>query len=68
MLTSKNTSEDIVKGLENGADDYISKPITLDKLQKVINQYTSLVSSASQRFSELPKTFILVRNEIVKEL
>lgn len=32
MLTAKNTTDDIVKGLEIGADDYITKPFHLQEL------------------------------------
>lgn len=32
MLTSKNTTEDIVHGLDCGADDYIKKPFIFDEL------------------------------------
>lgn len=32
MLTAKNTTDDIVSGLEHGADDYLCKPFELDEL------------------------------------
>lgn len=32
MLTAKNTTDDIIKGLEIGADDYITKPFHLKEL------------------------------------
>jgi len=32
MLTSKNTSEDIVAGFDYGADDYLKKPFLFDEL------------------------------------
>ena len=32
MLTAKGSSEDIVKGLDLGADDYIVKPFTVKEL------------------------------------
>lgn len=32
ILTAKNTTKDIVKGLDLGADDYISKPFEIDEL------------------------------------
>ncbi len=32
LLTAKNTSQDLVKALDNGADDYVSKPFQLTEL------------------------------------
>jgi len=32
MLTAKDDSEDIVKGLDSGADDYMTKPFVLNEL------------------------------------
>lgn len=32
ILTAKDTTEDTVKGLDTGADDYLSKPFSLDEL------------------------------------
>ena len=32
MLTSKNTLEDVVEGLDCGADDYLKKPFAVDEL------------------------------------
>lgn len=37
MLTSRDTEEDIVRGLETGADDYISKPFSKTELIARIN-------------------------------
>jgi DNA-binding response OmpR family regulator len=32
MLTSRNTKQDIINGLDYGADDYLSKPCDYDEL------------------------------------
>ena len=49
MVTSKDRDEDIVKGLEMGADDYVSKPFSVTELaarvKAVIRRY-HMVSSA----------------------
>lgn len=37
ILTGKNTTEDIVKGLNLGADDYVTKPFVADELLARIN-------------------------------
>ena len=37
MLTSRDTEEDMIRGLETGADDYISKPFSPTELIARIN-------------------------------
>ena len=37
MLTAKNAESDIIRGLEVGADDYITKPLRIDELLKRIH-------------------------------
>jgi DNA-binding response OmpR family regulator len=32
ILTAKDTTDDVVKGLDEGADDYLTKPFSLDEL------------------------------------
>ena len=32
ILTARDTKEDVVKGLDKGADDYLTKPFNLDEL------------------------------------
>lgn len=44
FLTAKNSREDIIKGLSEGAVDYISKPFKIDELQAKIDSLISLLS------------------------
>lgn len=50
MLTAKGDSEDIIKGLETGSDDYISKPFNFDELKARIE---SLYRRNSYRYKKL---------------
>ena len=49
MLTAKGTQDDIVKGLECGADDYVKKPFDLRERQSV----ASLQLSPDEKFVEV---------------
>jgi phosphoserine phosphatase RsbU/P len=56
LLTSRRGKEDIVKGLEAGANDYISKPFSKEELKARINvgvRMIELQESLAQRVSEL---------------
>lgn len=37
LLTAKNSKQDVIKGLDAGADDYIAKPFDNDELRSRIN-------------------------------
>ena len=37
FLTANDTEEDMLKGFENGADDYISKPFSIEVLKRKVN-------------------------------
>ena len=37
FFTANDTEEDMLKGFENGADDYISKPFSIEVLKRKVN-------------------------------
>ncbi len=39
MLTARNRPEDVLKGFEAGADDYLPKPVTRSDMLNVINRW-----------------------------
>lgn len=66
LLTAKGGKEDIVAGLEGGADDYVSKPFDQGELQARINcglRIIRLQESLSERVKELERL-----NQILKDL
>lgn len=40
MLTSRNTSKDVIVGLDAGADDYLGKPFDMEELISRIHALT----------------------------
>lgn len=44
ILTTKNNSEDIIEGLDHGADDYISKPVVAAELEARINSAIRIIN------------------------
>ena len=53
MLTANDTDADIVRGLELGADDYMTKPFSLSVLRARVNtQLRRTVSKASEEYFE----------------
>lgn len=53
MLTANDTDEDIVRGLDRGADDYITKPFSLSVLRARVNtQLRRNSSKASEEYYE----------------
>lgn len=47
LVTARNTTPDIVSGLDQGANDYITKPFEIEELLARIRAHTRLPSSAS---------------------
>ncbi len=59
LLTSKNETNDIVKGMEAGADDYITKPFNKNEL--------SVRLRAGKRIVTLNKELLYMRDMLQKE-
>src|ERR1700687_5676525 len=51
LLTSKSQKEDLIEGMEAGADDYITKPFDQNELQVRLRAGTRLVDLQSQLLS-----------------
>ncbi len=59
LLTSKSEQDDIIKGMEAGADDYIIKPFNKNELKARLR--------AGKRIVELNKELLVVRNDLEKQ-
>ena len=63
LLTAKGNKEDIVRGLQAGADDYVTKPVDRDILRARImvgERIVSLQKDLAQRLSELQQALTKV--------
>jgi diguanylate cyclase (GGDEF)-like protein len=56
LLTAKDDTEDVVKGMESGADDYIAKPVNMHELQVRLR--------AGRRIIELQEELIEAREAL----
>jgi len=67
ILSSKLTTENIVEGIETGADDYITKPFKASELKARINagkRITDLENTVALRNKELTKANKRMRNDL----
>ncbi|MBX0327072.1 response regulator transcription factor [Oscillochloris sp. ZM17-4] len=73
MLTAKVQSEDVITGLDRGADDYLIKPFNMDELsarirallRRVPPAYRPLAAGDGQIQIDQQKREVRVRNEVV---
>ncbi|HOF19811.1 MAG TPA: response regulator transcription factor [Bacteroidales bacterium] len=70
FLTAKSQKEDIIEGFKTGADDYITKPFSMEELlyriQAILKRTASLNNSRKQEFYEIGKyTFDTVKQLLV---
>lgn len=67
MLTAKDKKEDIIKGFEAGADDYIIKPFNSDELKsrlQVGNRILTLEENLASKISEIQRANDVMREDI----
>ena len=68
MLTALGTTDDIVLGLETGADDYLAKPFKFKELIARVNALKRRFSDSNDKSSELLEVQDLVMNLKTKEV
>jgi|ERR1700677_979464 two-component system cell cycle response regulator len=69
LLTSRNSSADIVAGLRAGADDYVSKPFDLEELRARVNAGKRVLDLQTALTTQLAATKeALVREKYLQAL
>lgn len=64
LLTARDAPEEIVRGLDSGADDYLTKPFSFDVLLARIRVRTRTVNSTEQRLRFADLTVDLDKREV----
>lgn len=71
FLTAKNTREDLRRGMALGADDYISKPFTIDELVGSVNtrlrKAEEFRSQSEQKLNELTRNIGIPIATVINE-
>jgi PAS domain S-box-containing protein len=70
MVTARNATDDIVKGLSSGANDYVTKPIDFDVLEARIQSHLWLrrAFEAMNRSNEFYRAIVSNATEVVLQL
>lgn len=64
FLTAKDTEDDIVKGLEIGAQDYITKPFSMRELMARVNRHLSVKDKTIVRVGDV--SYDLKKMEVMR--
>ncbi len=71
FLTAKNTREDLRKGMQMGADDYISKPFTIDELldsvETRLKKHEEFKQKSEQKLNELTQNMGVPITNVINE-
>lgn len=74
LVTSKTEKENIIEGMKSGADDYITKPFSVEELtvrinagKRIIELQENLTNYAMYQ-SQLRQELEIVNNKIIKEI
>ncbi len=71
FLTAKNTREDLRKGMKLGADDYISKPFTIDELLDSVSarlkKHEEFTKKSEEKLNELTHNMGVPITNVISE-